>query len=31
MIRAVKTYATEGEIADIFRQEWGVWDPPLPL
>ncbi len=31
VIRAVKASATEGEIADIFRQEWGVWDPPLPL
>jgi methylmalonyl-CoA mutase N-terminal domain/subunit len=31
VIQAVKTYATEGEITDIFRQEWGVWDPPLPL
>ena len=31
VIRAVKAYATGGEIADIFRQEWGVWDPPLPL
>ncbi|MCL4500910.1 MAG: methylmalonyl-CoA mutase family protein [Deltaproteobacteria bacterium] len=29
VIRAVKASATEGEITDIFRQEWGVWDPPL--
>ena len=31
VIQAVKTSATEGEITDIFRQEWGVWDPPLSL
>ncbi|MFI5329735.1 MAG: methylmalonyl-CoA mutase [Desulfobaccales bacterium] len=31
VIQAVKTYATEGEITDIFRQEWGIWDPPLAL
>jgi methylmalonyl-CoA mutase N-terminal domain/subunit len=31
VIRAVKTFATEGEITDIFRQEWGVWEPPLSL
>ena len=29
VIQAVKTSATEGEITDIFRQEWGIWDPPL--
>ena len=31
VIQAVKAYATEGEITDIFRQEWGIWDPPLAL
>jgi methylmalonyl-CoA mutase N-terminal domain/subunit len=31
VIRAAKAYATEGEITDIFRQEWGSWDPPLSL
>jgi methylmalonyl-CoA mutase, N-terminal domain len=29
VIRAVKASATEGEITGIFRQEWGVWDPPM--
>lgn len=31
VINAVKNYATEGEIADTFRQEWGIWQPPLRL
>jgi methylmalonyl-CoA mutase N-terminal domain/subunit len=31
VIRAVKAYATEGEITEIFRQEWGSWDPPLRI
>jgi methylmalonyl-CoA mutase N-terminal domain/subunit len=31
VIQAVKAYATEGEITNIFRQEWGSWEPPLGL
>jgi methylmalonyl-CoA mutase N-terminal domain/subunit len=31
VIEAVKCWVTEGEIADVFRQEWGCWDPPLRL
>jgi methylmalonyl-CoA mutase N-terminal domain/subunit len=31
VIEATKSWVTVGEIADVFRQEWGCWDPPLPL
>jgi methylmalonyl-CoA mutase N-terminal domain/subunit len=31
VIAAVQAEATEGEITQIFRQEWGAWDPPLRL
>ncbi len=31
VIGAVKAGATEGEITEIFRQEWGSWDAPLRI
>jgi methylmalonyl-CoA mutase N-terminal domain/subunit len=31
VIQAVKAKATEGEITEVFRQEWGSWEPPLGL
>ncbi len=31
VIEAAKFEVTVGEIAEVFRQEWGCWDPPLRL
>jgi methylmalonyl-CoA mutase N-terminal domain/subunit len=31
VIQAVKAKATEGEITEVFRQEWGTWESPLGL
>ena len=31
VIEATKSRVTVGEIAGVFRQEWGCWDPPLRL
>ncbi len=31
VIEAARSWVTEGEIAEVFRQEWGCWDPPLRL
>ena len=31
VIEAAKSWVTEGEITEVFRQEWGCWDPPLRL
>jgi methylmalonyl-CoA mutase, N-terminal domain len=31
VIEAVRAWATVGEIAQVFRDEWGSWDPPLRL
>ena len=29
VVQAALVQATEGEITDVFRQQWGSWDPPL--
>ena len=31
VIEAARSWVTVGEIAEVFRQEWGCWDPPLRL
>jgi methylmalonyl-CoA mutase, N-terminal domain len=31
VVEAAKAWATVGEIAQVFRDEWGSWDPPLRL
>lgn len=31
VIEAARAWVTVGEIAEVFRQEWGCWDPPLRL
>jgi methylmalonyl-CoA mutase N-terminal domain/subunit len=31
VVEAVKLSVTVGEIAQVFREEWGCWDPPLHL
>lgn len=31
VIEAARSWATVGEIAQVFRDEWGGWDPPLRL
>jgi methylmalonyl-CoA mutase N-terminal domain/subunit len=31
VVEAAKSLATVGEIAQVFREEWGCWDPPLRL
>lgn len=31
VIEAARSWATVGEIAQVFRDEWGSWDPPLRL
>jgi methylmalonyl-CoA mutase N-terminal domain/subunit len=31
VLEAAKVSTTVGEIAEVFREEWGCWDPPLRL
>jgi methylmalonyl-CoA mutase N-terminal domain/subunit len=31
VIEAAKSSVTVGEIAEVFRQEWGCWDPSAPV
>lgn len=31
MIKAVQAYVTIGEVGEVFRQVFSVWNPPLPL
>lgn len=31
MIAAMRAYATIGEVGQVYRDHWGVWNPPLPF
>jgi methylmalonyl-CoA mutase N-terminal domain/subunit len=31
VMEATKEGATVGEICDIYREIWGIWDPPLAI
>ena len=31
IMEATKEGATVGEICDIYREIWGIWDPPLAI
>ncbi|GAI96455.1 unnamed protein product, partial [marine sediment metagenome] len=31
IMEATKEGATVGEICDIYREIWGIWEPPLAI